>query len=292
MQPVRTSHPLIRYLSLRFKYGPLPNGLPTFFYVLYGQTRSGPSGYEVRASSVLSGNVLRAAEKWRNFLAHSKTAANWTERGLLFKPPTEWPPGWPEDWPEWVAPVYLLRAFGGPNGCSNTKMNQPLKRWTARAGMPELFSYVYGVPLNREELVQARRGARQLLNAPQFLVWAYNVPVWNYPRTDVNALVRERAMAQLTRDPLATEDEHVCQALPGWLLDPVQLKRKAGVFQPLRTRARDLVRYDDDELLGWRGDHLKDLKDPKPEQTRTNFELKLAKNRAPLYLTQHLARFR
>jgi len=227
----------------------------------------------------------RSIQKWRGFLASSSLAAEWANGGHLFNPPGAWPDRWPEDWPSHVHPIYLHRAFGATNRLTQAAVTRPLKRWANREGLPELMAYVAGVPLPRKQEARARRGARQMLQAPQFLIWAYNVPVWNFPRTDGNPLLRDQALYHLTEDPLATEDEHVLQALPLWLLDPDRLVERRGTFNPLRTRASDYVRYEEDELLGWKGPHLAKLPPPRPDPAREGHQAAWPKFRQPLYLT-------
>jgi hypothetical protein len=175
MPPVKhgSAAPFLRYLANKSNYNPLPLGVRPLFYVQYGQWRSAYSkGYERKKLSSLSTIHKLAVLRWREFLAYYEPAANWADRGLLFNPNGEWPSKWPDDWPPWVTPIHLLRAFGGSNRCAKYSYSQYLYKWTVRPGMPELFAYTYGVPLNRKEEAVARRGARSLLQTPQFNIYA------------------------------------------------------------------------------------------------------------------------
>lgn len=283
----RTAHPLIRFLSDAGKYGPLPVGPGMLFYVLYGQWRLGttPQAYMQRPLHRVSTHMRTSVQRWREALAHSHEMASWADRGLLFTSPGEWPSRWPDDWPPWVCPTYLHRSFGATNRLASTPNGAALKRWTAREGLPELFAYAAGVPLTRPQRAIAVRGARALLQAPQFLVWAYNVPTHIYPRTDISPLVSAGPIHHLRTDPLATEDEDILKALPYWMLDPAALTSRARPFNVLRTRAPDYVRYPEDDLLGRKGRHLDSLPSPKPRDTKMDYAPKWARNRLPLYLT-------
>jgi len=283
----RTVHPLIRFLTVEGEYGPLPLGLSMLFYTLYGQWRraNSPQAYAQRNLDTLAKNLQISTQRWREFLAASPRVADWADRGRLFNSPGDWPDRWPPDWPTWVRPTYLHRAFGGTNRLASTFNGRMLKKWTSRDGMPEVFAYVAGAPLTREQTSRAYRGARALLQTPQFLTWAYNVPVQNYPRTDISPFVSAPALHRLTVDPLSVEDEHVLVALPPWLLDPSALIARSQPFNPLRTQAPDYVRYPNDNLLGRKGRHLDPLPPPVPLLKKTGYRPTWPKNKVPLYLT-------
>ncbi len=276
--------PFLRYLANKSNYNPLPLGVRPLFYVQYGQWRSAYSkGYEQKKLSSLSTIHKVSVLRWREFLAYYEPAANWADRGLLFNPSGEWPSNWPDDWPPWVTPIHLLRAFGGSNRCAKYDYSQYLYKWTNRPGLPELFAYVYGVPLNRKEEALARRGARSLLQTPQFNIYAHNVDCNLWRRFDVTPLKQAQALHHLEVDPLATEDEQVALALPPWMWDPEALAARGGPFEPLRTRASDLLPLDA-PLLGRNAAHVASQGEAKPKPERTNVIRTWAADREPMYL--------
>jgi len=286
MPPVKhgSAAPFLRYLANKSNYNPLPLGVRPLFYVQYGQWRSAYSkGYEQKKLSSLSTIHKLAVLRWREFLAYYEPAANWADRGLLFNPNGEWPSKWPDDWPPWVTPIHLLRAFGGSNRCAKYSYSQYLYKWTVRPGMPELFAYTYGVPLNRQEEAMARRGARSLLQTPQFNIYAHNVDCNLWRRFDKPPLKQARALQHLELDPLATEDAEVALALPPWLWDPKALQARARPFEPLRTRAPDLLPLDA-PLLGRNAPHVASQGEAKPRPDRINVIRTWAYDREPMYL--------
>jgi hypothetical protein len=287
MPPVShgSAAPFLRYLANKSNYNPLPFGVLPLFFVQYGQWRQlgSKKAYLTRKLEDLNPNCRTSVLRWREFLAYYEPAANWADRGLLFNPHGEWPANWPDDWPPWVTPIHLLRAFGGPNRYAKYRYSKYLYKWTARPGMPELFAYTYGVPLNREEEAMARRGARSLLQTPQFNIYAHNVDCNLWRRFDKPPLKQAQALHQLEQDPLAAEDEQVALALAPWLWDPEALAARGAPFEPLRTRAPDLLPLDA-PLLGRNAPHVASQGEAKPQPDRVNVIRTWASDREPMYL--------
>lgn len=217
-------HPLAVYFCRRYQYAPFPSAVRGLYGLLYGV-----SGKGQWASTQAWGSMMRTLPDFRATVS----------TGRLFAPPAGWPSDWPQDWPEHVTPLVMLRAFGSRGVVDGDAQHT---FWTNFEGMPEAVAYWHGYPLARVETTLAARAARTMLRQPQFLIFAYNVETRTLPRLDVSPFVAAMAQQQVALDPLSATDPQVKLALPQWVWYPETLKSMAQPFDPLRTRAPDLVK--------------------------------------------------
>ena len=246
---VLQGHPVAVYYMHKAGWGPPPKGLVLLFYMLYGEMRT--------CSSVHKATCVVGINKWREVVRATPWARAQLYGGTAFAPPEAWPDKWLEGWPAWVEPMHLLRAFGGPS--ATTPRKERHWKWCQFQGLPELAAYWTGLPLTREEMVLARRGAQRLIRTPQFTMWAYNVPVAGIRRQDLPFEYQAAAITQLTKNPLRAENTDIHLALPSWAQTSASHEKLARPFDPLRTQAPNLLRYEDTKLLSLEGPHIPSL---------------------------------
>jgi hypothetical protein len=237
----------VAYLEARFHFGPLPRGVTSLYWVLYGRAHPG-AGYRAGRH----GNLDKwGGETWGSLMLDVEEFQRLAFSRRLFSPPAAWPPNWPEEWPAHVRPIHLLRAFSPSRIWA--QMGDPWT-WFVGVGAPELVAYWSGVPLTREEAELARRGARMLMESPQFNVWAYNVPTDLLRRHDVSLFAAAQSQDQTLQAPLSAHNKDVQMVLPPSLWTRKALAACAREFDPLRTIATDMVLRVGQEIKPWTPD--------------------------------------
>lgn len=137
----------------------------------------------------------------------------------------------PRRWPQAIEEVmYDLDVFMDPtqfaSGCFPGKLRIS-SLFTSWRGVPELCAAAHGLALDREEVVAAVDGVRQLAEYVPFVVYACRPNLWNVPtpKTGKDLMDRLQLRDDFVNDPLGTH--------PSQLKHVIDTRWTAGVIRGL-----------------------------------------------------------